>query len=156
MSHIDKYGFPKRSPSLTVTRSSGVCPSWFFRVGSAPCASNKAQSWVLPFWAASWSGVNAHLSVAFTHALYFISKAATSTCWKSKKNLLNSKCTKIIQNYYCYFSPIRVILNFLRMYLVMILKSIKTRCFLPHLWHTSRELSKICSLVKKGQSKTKC
>lgn len=66
--------------SYTVAKSSGVCPSWFFIVGSAPWANNRAQSCVRPFWAASWRGVNAHLSVALTHVLYLISRAAMSTC----------------------------------------------------------------------------
>lgn len=64
----------------TVTRSSGDWPSWLRSVGSAPCARSNAHNWVLPFCAASCKGVNAHLSVALTHALYLMSKAATSTC----------------------------------------------------------------------------
>lgn len=64
----------------TVTRSSGDWPSWLRSVGSAPCARSSAHNWVLPFCAASCKGVNAHLSVALTHALYLMSKAATSTC----------------------------------------------------------------------------
>lgn len=64
----------------TVTRSSGDWPSWLRSVGSAPWARSSAHNWVLPFCAASCKGVNAHLSVALTHALYLMSKAATSTC----------------------------------------------------------------------------
>lgn len=64
----------------TVTRSSGDWPSWLRSVGSAPCARSSAHNWVLPFCAASCKGVNAHLSVALTHALYLMSKAVTSTC----------------------------------------------------------------------------
>jgi len=124
-----------RTTTLTVTRSNGVCPSWFFRVGSAPCASNKAQSCVLPFWAASCRGVKAHLSVAFTHALYFISKAATSTCWKIKTPVKFQGTTAYLtQNHYWSFSMI-LILNFLRIHLLFNYdqKFIKTRCFTPHL-----------------------
>lgn len=80
-----------QSLSLTETKSKGVCPSWFLRVGSAPWANNKAQSCVRPFWAASCKGVKAHLSVALTHALYLISKAATSTCCKRKHSCYTLK-----------------------------------------------------------------
>ena len=59
----------KHLTSSAVARSSGVCPSWFFRVGSAPWASNRAQSWVRPFCAASCNGVKPHLSVALTTVL---------------------------------------------------------------------------------------
>lgn len=87
----EKHWDFSKSPSLTETKSKGVCPSWFLRVGSAPWANNKAQSCVRPFWAASCKGVKAHLSVALTHALYFISKAATSTCCKRKYSCYSLK-----------------------------------------------------------------
>ena len=35
--------------SSALERSRGVWPSWFFRVGSAPWARRRAQSWVRPF-----------------------------------------------------------------------------------------------------------
>ena len=66
---------------VTVARSSAVCPSWFFMVGSAPWARSRAHNWVRPFCAASCSGVKAHLSVAFTQVLNLMSRAAMSTCY---------------------------------------------------------------------------
>ncbi len=53
---------------------------WLRSVGSAQCARSGAHNWVLLFCAALCKGVNAHLSVALTHALYLMSKVATSTC----------------------------------------------------------------------------
>ncbi len=81
----------KRCVFITVAKSSGVWPSWFFMVGSAPWASSRAQSCVRPFCAASWRGVKAHLSVAFTQVLNLISRAAMSTCWKGRQRLITDK-----------------------------------------------------------------
>lgn len=62
--------------------------TWFFMVGSAPCASSSVHNCVRPFCAASCKGVNAHRSVAFTHAPCFISSAAIST-WPYDDALCN-------------------------------------------------------------------
>lgn len=85
-------------------------------VGSAPWASSRAQSWVRPFWAASWSGVNAHLSVALTQVLYLISRAAMSTCYrcgrkgektKRRKEIRNKKRTRLIQSLWCLLRAVK-------------------------------------------------
>ena len=58
---------------------------FFFKEETSRKLTSRAHSWVLPFWAASCSGVKSQRSVAFTSVLCFIRRDAISTCLNNTK-----------------------------------------------------------------------